>query len=306
MELLEEQIDDCLTTAKSLDPEGLKTVIRSPPPPAMKWSGNLGNREFSLATPVVPWCRPWRHHGKLSSVLAMQLDLNCDLGEGCAHDQELMPLITSANVACGGHAGDPATAFATLHAALRHGVGVGAHPSFVDREHFGRRELQRTEQQIFEDCVFQVGALAGVAQAVGLSLRHFKAHGALYNLACRDDHFARPLLAVAELFRLPILGLPGSRLEALSAGRVPFIAEGFADRRYRPDGTLLQRSQPDAFVEDPAQAVRQVEWLVRERGVRTVCVHGDNPLALAFVRQLRAVLTGTGVTLEAFAPTTAS
>src|SRR5947209_64424 len=140
----------------------------------------------------------------------MQLDLNCDLGEGCAFDQELMPLITSANVACGGHAGDAATAFTTLTAAARHGVGVGAHPSFNDREHFGRRELDLSEQRVFEDCVFQVGALAGVARAVGLSLRHLKAHGALYNLACRDDRFARPVLAVAELFGLPVLGLPGS------------------------------------------------------------------------------------------------
>src|SRR5947209_278956 len=158
----------------------------------------------------------------------MHLDLNCDLGEGCAFDRELMPLITSANVACGGHTGDAATAFATLTAAAQHDVGVGAHPSFADREHFGRRELDLSERQIYEECVFQVGALAGVARAVGLPLRHLKPHGALYNLACRDDRYARPVLAVAELFPLPILGLPGSRLEALSAGRWRFIAEGFA------------------------------------------------------------------------------
>ncbi len=231
----------------------------------------------------------------------MQLDLNCDLGEGCALDAELMPLITSANVACGGHAGDAATAFATLSAAARHGVSVGAHPSFYDREHFGRRELDPGEQQIFEECVFQVGALAGVARAVGVPLRHFKAHGALYNLACRADRYARPVVAAARLFDLPVLGLPGSLLEALCAGRVPFVAEGFADRRYRPDGSLVPRDQPDAFVKDPAEAVRQVEWLVRERGVRTVCVHGDNPQALAFVRELRAALTKQGVALKPFA-----
>jgi UPF0271 protein len=231
----------------------------------------------------------------------MHLDLNCDLGEGCAFDQELLPLITSANVACGGHAGDAATAFATLTAAARHGVGVGAHPSFIDREHFGRRELDPGEQRIFEDCVFQVGALAGVARAVGLRLRHLKPHGALYNLGCRDDCFARPVLAVAELFGLPVLGLPGSRLESLCAGRCPFVAEGFADRRYRPDGSLVPRTQPDAFIEEPQAAVSQVEWLVRERGVQTVCVHGDNPQALAFVRELRAALTRQGVSLQPFA-----
>jgi UPF0271 protein len=231
----------------------------------------------------------------------MEIDLNCDLGEGCPHDDELMGLITSANVACGGHAGDPSIAFATLSAAARHGVRAGAHPGFADREHFGRRELAKTEQQVFEECVYQVGALGGLARAVGQPLHHLKPHGALYNMACRDDAYARPVIAAAELFELALLGLPGSRLEALSAGRCRFVAEGFADRRYQPDGSLVPRSRPDAFIEDPADAVRQVEWLVRERGVRTVCVHGDNPHALAFVRALRAALLAQGVTIRAFA-----
>src|SRR5579885_2375174 len=193
----------------------------------------------------------------------MAIDLNCDLGEGCPFDAELMPLITSANVACGFHAGDPATAHATLSAAARHGVQVGAHPGFPDRENFGRRELVRGEEQVFEDCVYQIGALAGLAKAVGLPLRYVKPHGALYNMACRDDAYARPVVAAAELFGLALMGLPDSRLQALSAGRVPFVAEGFADRRYRPDGSLVPRTQPDAFVEDPAEAVRQAEWLLR-------------------------------------------
>src|SRR5262249_17290390 len=158
---------------------------------------------------------------------------------------------------------------------------VGAHPGFPDRENFGRRELARTEDQVFEDCVYQVGALAGLARTVGLSLHYVKPHGALYNMACRDDAYARPVVAAAELVGLALLGLPGSRLEALSAGRVPFVAEGFADRRYMPDGSLVPRSRPDAFVEDPDEAVRQAEWLLREKGVRTLCVHGDNPQALA-------------------------
>src|SRR5438552_861854 len=119
----------------------------------------------------------------------MEIDLNCDLGEGCAFDEDLMALITSANVACGGHAGDPATAFATLNAAARHGVRAGAHPGFADREHFGRVELAHTEQQVFEDCVYQIGALAGLARAVGHPLNHLKPHGALYNMACRDDAY---------------------------------------------------------------------------------------------------------------------
>jgi UPF0271 protein len=229
-----------------------------------------------------------------------ELDLNCDLGEGCPHDAELMPLITSANIACGFHAGDPATAYATLLAAAQHGVQAGAHPSFPDRESFGRRELVRTELQVFQDCLYQVGALDGLGRAVGRPVSHLKAHGALYNLACREDAYARPVIAAADLLRLPLLGLPGSRLQALSAGRCKFVAEGFADRRYQPDGSLVPRTEPNAFIEDPVEAVRQVEWLCREKGVRTICVHGDNPKALAFVRALREALTRRGTALRAF------
>ena len=119
-------------------------------------------------------------------------------------------------------------------------------------------------------------------------------------MACRDDRYARPISAVAELFGLPLLGLADSRLQMLSAGRCPFVAEGFADRRYLPDGSLVPRSRPDAFVADPAEAVRQAEWLLREKGIRTLCVHGDNPEALAFVRELRAALTRLGFTLKPF------
>jgi UPF0271 protein len=231
----------------------------------------------------------------------MDIDLNCDLGEGCAYDAELMPLITSANIACGFHAGDPAVAHAALRSAAQHEVHVGAHPGFADREHFGRRELARTEQQVFEECVYQIGALAGLARAVGVPLRYVKPHGALYNLACRDDAYANPVVAATTLFELPLLGLPNSRLQALCAGRCPFVAEGFADRRYLPDGSLVPRARADAFVEDPAEAVRQAEWLLREKGVRTLCVHGDNPKAVAFVRLLREALIGQGFTLRAFA-----
>jgi UPF0271 protein len=230
----------------------------------------------------------------------MDIDLNCDLGEGCAHDEELLALITSANISCGFHAGDPNTAAATLAGAARRKVQVGAHPGFADREHFGRRELARTEEEIFRECIYQVGALSALARAAGCRLRYLKAHGALYNMACRDDAQAKPVVAAAEFFGLLLLGLPNSRLQVLSAGRCPFVAEGFADRRYRPDGSLVPRSEPDAFVHDPAEAVRQVEWLLRERGVRTICVHGDNPQAVEFVRALRSTLTAAGHRLVAF------
>src|SRR5947209_6919034 len=193
----------------------------------------------------------------------MDVDLNCDLGEGGPHDEELMPLITSANIACGFHAGDPAVSHAALRAAARHHVQVGAHPGFADREHFGRRELARTEGQVFEECVYQIGALAGLARAVGVPVCYVKPHGALYNLACRDDAYARPVVEAAALFGLAVMGLPDSRLGAACAGRCPFVAEGFADRRYLPDGALVPRSRPDAFVADPAEAVRQAGALLR-------------------------------------------
>jgi UPF0271 protein len=231
----------------------------------------------------------------------MDIDLNCDLGEGCAHDAELLALITSANISCAAHAGDPSTAAATLALAAGHGVHAGAHPGFSDREHFGRRELARSAQEIYDDCVYQVGALIALGRSVGCVVRHIKPHGALYNMACRDDAVARPVVAAAEFFALPLLGLPGSRLEALSAGCCPFVAEGFADRRYQADGSLVPRSRPDAFVTDPVEAVRQVEWLLRERGARTICVHGDNPAALAFVRALREALTAAGHKITPFA-----
>jgi UPF0271 protein len=230
----------------------------------------------------------------------VEIDLNCDLGEGSGRDAELMALVTTANIACGFHAGDPLTARLALRDAADSGVQVGAHPSFPDRANFGRLEMARSEEEIYADCLYQIGALAGLAQAAEMKLRHVKPHGALYNMACRDDAYARPVVRAVQAFGLALLGLPGSRLEAVSAGRCPFVAEGFADRRYLPDGSLVPRSRPDAFVKDPGEAVGQVEWLLREKAVRTLCVHGDNPEALAFVRELRRHLEQRGVAIRPF------
>ena len=178
---------------------------------------------------------------------------------------------------------------------------VGAHPGFADREHFGRRELPRTRGanlrglRLSDRRSRRPGAGRG-----NIALRYVKPHGALYNLACRDDAYARPVVEATALFGLALMGLPESRLEALSVGRCPFVREGFADRRYLPDGSLVPRSRPDAFVTDPAEAVRQAEWLLRERGVRTLCVHGDNPQAVAFVRALREALQAQGMSIRKF------
>jgi len=231
----------------------------------------------------------------------MDVDLNSDMGEGIGFDADLIPLVTSANVACGFHAGDPTTALQTLRLAAEHRVSVGAHPGHPDREHFGRRELDRSPEQVFADCVYQIGALMGLAKVAGCRVSYVKPHGGLYHQSGRDDRYAEPVIAATERFGLALIGLPGSRLQERSAGRCPFFAEGFADRRYRPDGTLVPRDQPGAIIDDPAEAVRQTEWLLAERGVRTICVHGDNPQALRFVQELRQALMQRGFRLKAFA-----
>src|SRR5262245_30432856 len=202
-----------------------------------------------------------------ATIKDMDVDLNSDLGEGCGLDDAIMPLVTSANISCGFHAGDLDTAGRALQLAAARGVLCGAHPGYADRDHFGRREQDVTEDEVFHLCSYQIGALWGLVRALGMTLRYLKPHGALYNQACREDGFARPVIAAAELFGLPLLGLPGSRLEELSQGRCPFIREGFADRRYLPDGSLMPRSQAGAFIENVSEAVRQADWLIRERGV---------------------------------------
>jgi UPF0271 protein len=230
----------------------------------------------------------------------MDIDLNSDLGEGCGQDSALMPLITSANIGCGRHAGDYGTSYAALGLAARDGVVVGAHPGYEDPEHFGRRELDLTEDQVYFLCLYQAGGLMALARDLGVTVRYLKPHGALYNQACTDERYARAVAEAAQTLGLSLLGLPGTQLESLAHLRCRFVTEGFADRRYRPDGTLVPRSQPDAMITDPEEAVRQAEKLVAQ-GVRSLCVHGDNPDALAFVRGLREQLQRRGFTLRAFA-----
>ncbi|HEY2909201.1 MAG TPA: 5-oxoprolinase subunit PxpA [Gemmataceae bacterium] len=235
------------------------------------------------------------------SPTVMDIDINADLGEGAGFDAELMPLITSANVCCGLHAGGPSEIRTTLELAKQHGVAVGAHPGYADRGNFGRRELSLSRQELVDLCTYQIAGLDALVRAAGLELRYIKAHGALYNQACRDAATAEAFVAAVEARKLPVLGLPGSNLEAAARDRaLPFVAEGFADRRYREDGSLVPRTEPDAFVSDPEEAARQVERLIQERGIRTVCVHGDNPAAVAFAKAIRTTLLQRGFRLRSF------
>jgi UPF0271 protein len=238
-----------------------------------------------------------------------RIDLNCDLGEGAAHDAELMPLITSANIACGAHAGDEATMRTTMALAQKHGVAIGAHPGFADRANFGRRELPLSPDEVHELVLNQVRKL----QRLG-PVRHVKPHGALYNMAARDLALARAVVdAIYEVDpRLILFGLAGSHLVAVAeACGLPVVSEVFADRTYQADGSLTPRSQPNSIITDESAAVAQVLRMVREGKVRatdgtdvaitadTVCLHGDGAHPVEFARKLRQELTAAGVEIKA-------
>lgn len=223
------------------------------------------------------------------------VDVNADLGEGAGHDAALMPLISSANIACGAHAGDPETLFTTLRLARAHGVRVGAHPGYFDREHFGRRELHLPPEQLFHELVFQVSGMLNLADLAGVRVDYLKAHGALYNQACREPALAEAVAAAADRCGLAVMGLPDSELEKATrrAGRL-FFPEGFLDRRYGPDGRLVPRGQPNALLTDPAEAAAQARRLIAELRVDSLCVHGDGPDPVGLLTALHGLAAGKG------------
>ncbi len=245
-----------------------------------------------------------------------RVDLNCDLGEGAGHDAELMPLVTSANIACGAHAGDEATMRATVALAKKHGVAIGAHPGFFDRANFGRVERPVSPGEVQGLVHDQVLQLQLIARGVGARLVHVKLHGALYNMAARDPALARAVVdAVYEVDpRLILFGLAGSQLVAVAeACGLPVASEVFADRTYQADGALTPRSRRDALITEENAAVAQVLRMVREGQVRatdgtdvgiradTVCLHGDGAHPVEFARRLRQELAAAGIELKAFA-----
>lgn len=235
----------------------------------------------------------------------MKIDLNCDLGEGIGSDETIMPYITSANIACGFHAGGGQTMRETIRLAKRFGVNIGAHPSWNDRENFGRTEMdvspEETERLVFA----QIQILAAVANEEGAPLTHVKPHGALYNQAARDLRLARAVARAVKRFggELILVGLAGSRLiEAGVEAGLRVAAEGFPDRGYHPDGTLMPRSLPGALIEDPKEAARRALELLRTLRLDTLCLHGDHPNAAANARVLRATLEKNGIEVAAFTP----
>ncbi|MFN2448068.1 MAG: LamB/YcsF family protein [Vicinamibacterales bacterium] len=245
----------------------------------------------------------------------MRIDLNSDLGESfgpwpMGHDAALMPSVTSANIACGFHAGDPSVMRRTLALADSHGVSVGAHPGFPDLVGFGRREMHASPRDVEDMVLYQVAALGGLAQAAGMTLQHVKAHGALYTMACRDPHLADAIArAVAAFDRsLMLLSLPGSRLlEAGDRAGLRTVAEGFADRAYEPDGTLLSRRKSGSVIDDVEVVVTRAVRMARDRQVmaadgsvidlpvETICLHGDTPGAANLAKEVRAGLERAGI-----------
>lgn len=247
--------------------------------------------------------------------MAVHVDLNCDMGESfgaytIGADEAVMPLISSANIACGFHAGDPLVMRQTVRLAKAHGVSIGAHPGLRDLAGFGRRNMACTPDELYTDVLYQIGALAAVCRAEGVSMHHVKAHGALYNMAAVNAEMSRAIAAaVADFDRnLVLFALPGSEVaKAGEAAGLQVACEVFGDRAYNEDGSLVSRKLPGAVLSDDAAAETQVLSMVLDGRVRaisgkqvpviadTICVHGDNPHAVAFITRIRAALTGRGV-----------
>jgi UPF0271 protein len=251
----------------------------------------------------------------------LKLDMNSDMGESfgaynMGNDLEIMNYITSANIACGFHAGDPNTMHKTVAAAVERGVAVGAHPGLPDLQGFGRREMTVSALEVYDMTVYQVGALWAFARAMGTRLNHVKTHGALYNMTVKNRDLAD---AVARAVRdidptLLVYVANANMTDAALALGLPVAYEVFADRSYQDDGTLTPRSQPHAMIEDVNVSIDQVKKMVKEQYVTsqsgkrvtmradTLCMHGDQPGAALFARSIRAALEADGIKIETFKP----
>lgn len=247
--------------------------------------------------------------------MSMAADLNSDVGESfgawtLGDDGHVLNYVTSANVACGFHAGDPQVMLATVRGARERGVAIGAHPGYPDLVGFGRRAMTCTPDEVYAFCLYQIGALAALCHAEGVPLCHVKAHGALYNQSARDPDLARALTQATRdaAPALILLGLPRSQHEAAARETgVPFAAEAFADRAYQADGSLVARAREGSVLRDPEAIATRVIRMVTEGTVETaqgevitlradsICVHGDNPAARQILETVRRALDGAGV-----------
>ena len=246
--------------------------------------------------------------------MKLSVDINADLGEGSGRDGELFELISSASIATGFHAGDSDTMHAAVSAAKKHGVAVGAHPSFFDRENFGRKELKISTPEIFDAVAYQLGVFQAIASSVGVQPNHVKPHGALYNMAVRDRDLAEAIARAIESVDPKLILFAPDNSELARAGEahgLQIAREIFADRNYLNDGWLVPRARPDALLHDPTEAAERVLRMLREGKVRsvegrdvevrgeTICIHGDTPGAVEFARKLRSQLEHEGVKISA-------
>lgn len=252
--------------------------------------------------------------------MPVTVDLNSDLGESFGNwvmsdDPAMLDIVTSANVACGFHAGDPLNMRRTIEAARERGVAVGAHIGYPDLVGFGRRDLDISDAELIADVVYQIAAIQGVSRAVGVKVSYVKPHGALYNRIVHDEGHAKAVIAgIREVDdSLPVLGLPGSEfLRAAERAGLEPVSEAFADRAYTKDGSLVSRKQPGSVLHDPAVVTRRIVQLVTEGTIESidgssirlntdsVCVHGDTPAAVDVARAVRDGLTEAGVSLRPF------
>ena len=250
--------------------------------------------------------------------MAFKVDLNCDLGESFGNykiggDDKIIPLISSANVACGFHAGDPVVMKKTIETAKKNNIGIGAHPGFLDLMGFGRREMKISIDEAKAYVLYQLGALGAFCKTEGVKLQHVKPHGALYNMAAKDYKLSRAICeAVAEFDNsLIILGLSGS--ETLKAAKdlgLKYASEVFADRAYEEDGSLVARSKEGAMIHDENEAIERVIKMIKEQKVTSItgkeiaikadsiCVHGDGEKALLFVKKIREKLENEGIIIQ--------
>jgi 5-oxoprolinase (ATP-hydrolysing) subunit A len=246
------------------------------------------------------------------------IDLNCDMGESygawkMGADAQVMPFITSANIACGFHGGDPATIRKTVRLAVDHGVAIGAHPSLPDIQGFGRRVMKISPQDMYDFVVYQAGAIEGFARAAGSKLHHIKCHGALYNMAATDEGLSDAMARAAkDLGNVMVYALSNSvMMKVVHKLNVPVLGEVFADRGYSDDGTLAPRDKPGGMIEDAAKSVKQALAMVEEGYVTslsgkriavaadTLCLHGDQPGAVAFAQQIRNAFSERKIELKA-------
>lgn len=245
----------------------------------------------------------------------MKIDLNCDMGEGIGNDAAIMPFISSANIACGYHAGSKEEMGKTIQLALQYHVSIGAHPSFPGKENFGRTEMKFSASEILDIVLSQLEIISHMAASCGTKLHHVKPHGALYNLSARDSSTAEAIASAVKQFDpgLIIYGLSGSHSihQAKMAG-LKTASEVFADRSYQEDGALTSRSQPGALIEDTEAAVTRSLQMIKEKRVTTVtgktisilaetiCIHGDGKMAETFVRQIHEAIVGEGIRIQPF------